>query len=308
MESGGIAIFNFTPKGKNHAYDLYQYALTDPEWFTDVRTIDETRRDAEGEDGSRIVTAEQITALRSRGVAEEILQQEYYCSFDGFLHGTIFGDLVKRADQEGRIARVPHDANQPVGTMWDIGRTDATAIWFYQVHRNEIRFIDYYANRKHGADHYAKVCREKPYLYAKMLLPHDARVTGYTATESTEEFLQRTVCRNCVVVPKTSLQTGVDMTRRLFSRFVFDKQHCDSVPSPGLQSGLEGLRSYRRAFDPDKNEYSGDYVHDQHSHPADALRTGATGWEEGLTFMDTQSQSTLEVESTFDPRIMAPSR
>lgn len=302
LENKGRAAFNFTPKGKNHAYTLYEFARQAPTWYTSLQTITDTRRDAEGEDGSRIVTDEQIQELRARGVAEEIIQQEYYCSFDGFLQGTIYGDLVKRAQQEGRITRVPHDTNLPVGTMWDIGRTDATAIWFYQVHGPEIRFIDYYANRKQGADHYAKVCRDKPYLYAKMMLPHDATVTGYTATENTLEFLSRTVCRHCTVVPKTSLQTGVDMTRRLFSRFVFDSHHCDTPPSPGLQSGLEGLRSYRRAFNADHNEYSGDYVHDQHSHPADALRTGATGWEEGLQFMDTQSTTILEVESKFDPR------
>jgi hypothetical protein len=141
-----------------------------------------------------------------------------------------------------------------------------------------------------------------------MILPHDAKVVGYTAAQSTEEFIAETVCRNTIVAPRLSLQTGIDMTRRLFSRFVFDAHHCDSVPSPGLQSGLEGLRSYRRAFDPDRNEYSGDYVHDQHSHPADALRTGAVGWEEGLSFSGLEQEGDIKVESNFDPRAVMARR
>jgi len=58
-----------------------------------------------------------------------------------------------------------------------------------------------------------------------VILPHDARVKGFTATHSTEEYLQR-VFRNIVVAEKISLQVGIDMTRRMFSRFVFDEAHC----------------------------------------------------------------------------------
>lgn len=43
-------------------------------------------------------------------------------------------------------------------------------------------------------------------------------------------------------------------------------------------------------------------MHDAFSHPADALRTGAVGWEEGMHFLDTK-QMEIKVESEFDPRI-----
>lgn len=303
MESRGWAAFNYTPKGKNHAFKMHNLAQNDPSWYTDLQTIEMTRRDAEGEDGSPIVTLDQIDALRRAGRAEEIIQQEYYCSYDGYLHGTIFGDLIKRAAADGRIGRVPHVTQLPVGIMFDIGRTDATAMWFFQCVGSEIRFIDYYANVKEGADHYAKVAQSKPYVYGRIILPLDARVKGFTASESTEQYLRRAICRNVVVADSISRQSGIDITRRMFSRFVFDAHHCDTPPHPTIPSGLDGLRGYRRKWDDDRNDYSGEPIHDQFSHPADSLRHGCVGWEEGMIFPgEAFLQQEVKVESDFDPR------
>jgi hypothetical protein len=66
-ENGGWEIVNFTPRGKNHAYELYQMALHNPDWHCSLLTVDDTRRDAPGEDGSRLITPEQIEARRREG-------------------------------------------------------------------------------------------------------------------------------------------------------------------------------------------------------------------------------------------------
>src|SRR3990172_7775835 len=76
-ENGGWAIFNFTPNGKNHASDLYEMALKTPEWFCQVLTVLDTVR----EDGTPIITPEAIQAERIAGMDEEMIQQEFYCSF-----------------------------------------------------------------------------------------------------------------------------------------------------------------------------------------------------------------------------------
>ena len=302
LENKGWAGFNYTPKGKDHAYALHQAAKKDDSWFHQLLTVEDTLRDAEGESGEPVISYEQIQALRDRGVAEEIIQQEYYCSYEGFLHGTIFGDKVKEARKDNRIGRMPYMSQLPVGLMFDIGRTDATAIWFYQIIGSEIRFIDYYANTRQGADHYAKICRERPYLYGLIILPHDARVKGYTASQNTEDYFRETLCRNVIIADKISVQAGIDATRRMFSRFTFDEDKCNTRPHPLIPSGLEGLAGYRRAWDETKNDYSGEPVHDAFSHPADSLRTGAVGWQEGMHFLDTKPVE-IKVESEFDPRI-----
>jgi phage terminase large subunit len=52
--------------------------------------------------------------------------------------------LMARAEEERRITGVPYDPAAPVGTSWDLGIRDATAIWFAQAIGREITIIDYY--------------------------------------------------------------------------------------------------------------------------------------------------------------------
>lgn len=525
-ENGGWAMFNFTPKGRNHAFDLYKMAQANPaKWFSQLLTIADTKRDAPGEDGSPVVTEEQIEDLRKQGVAEEIIQQEYYClglgtrvltsdlrwtaiesllsdpadligmdehaangrrkfrtckilrswktvkpcleialegqivvasslehpwlvkrpwrdkqnpryvwvetqhlrvgdtiahcglepwslddsreggylaglfdgegclsrtsvsfgqlpgsvldtglnllrakrgatrnvgcslhdsmrllgsirpvrllekaatiwegkfplsgvthrrivslremgpqpviglstdtktfiaeglvthncSFEGFLRGTIFGDLVIQARKDHRIGGVPWNSNLPVGTCWDIGRYDHTAIWFYQRRGDSICFIDYYEDRLKGADFYAKMIREKPYHVTKCILPFDAKVKGFTATQSTEEFLSRAL-RGVTVADKISVQAQIDIARRMFSRGCFDEVKC--------AKGVEHLENYRRKFDDKLQDYSGDPIHDEHSHGSSAFMTGCQG---GIEYpLDFRERVPPVMESSFN--------
>lgn len=299
IENGGWAAFDFTPKGKNHAYDIYQYALKDPTWFAQLLTIEQTRRDGPHENGSEVMPVAEIQKLRERGVPEEIIQQEYYCSFEGVLHGTIFGDLLQKARSDGRVTDVPYNPRLPVGTMWDIGKSDPTAIWFYQVTPvGAINFIDYYANTRQGADHYVRVLKERGYIYGLVILPHDA---AWFVEGSTGEFLFHSLCRNVKAAPLVSIQLGIDAARRMFTRFYFDRAKCDTRPHPNIPSGLESLGGYRRTWDEKKQEYSKEPVHDQYSHGASALRTGAIGWEENMGFL--QEALVIKVDSDFDPRV-----
>jgi hypothetical protein len=70
---------------------------------------------------------------------------------------------------------------------------------------------------------------------------------------------------------------------------------------------LTALASYRRKWDEDKQDYSGEPVHDQYSHPADALRTGAMGWEDKMNFLGDAIDQIIKVEDDFDPRSITPS-
>lgn len=68
----GWAVFNFTPRGTNHAYALLQLAQQDPEtWFSEVLTIEDTG----------VLGLEDIEQERKEGMPEDLVQQEYYCKF-----------------------------------------------------------------------------------------------------------------------------------------------------------------------------------------------------------------------------------
>jgi hypothetical protein len=97
-ENGGWEVVNFTPRGKNHAYELYQMALHNPAWYASLLTINDTRRDAFGEDGSRVMTLEMIENRRREGMREPLIQQEYYVSFEaGSALQFIPGEYVQAA-------------------------------------------------------------------------------------------------------------------------------------------------------------------------------------------------------------------
>jgi len=301
-ENGGWVAWLFTPKGKNHGWEIYRHAdarmrAGDPRWFCQLSTVDDTRRDAPGEPGGPVVSLEEIDEKRLRGVPEEIIQQEYYCSFDGFLRGTIYGDMLRRAQADGRICRVPHEVNLPVGLMLDLGRRDATAIWFYQQLGREIRFIDYHEQTGQGADYFAAFLKnQKPYVYGRMILPHDATQQDFSTVQTAADYFETMGFPEVTIAPKFPIETGIDMVRRMFPRCIFDSVKC--------ARGLECLGNYRRAWNDEREDYGGEPIHDQYSHGADAFRTGFQGWIEGLEQYDAARPTTALL--AFDPYTNRP--
>lgn len=71
VENQGWAVFPYTPRGRNHGWDLYQMAMKNPLWFCQLLTVDDTRS---------ILPAD-IQAERASGMSEDMIQQEFYCSF-----------------------------------------------------------------------------------------------------------------------------------------------------------------------------------------------------------------------------------
>jgi len=80
--NGGWAIFNFTPRGMNHAWNLLQNARDNEKWFTQVLTVDDTN----------VFTAESLDEER-RNNPQDFFEQEYYCRF---VEGA--GQFFKRID------------------------------------------------------------------------------------------------------------------------------------------------------------------------------------------------------------------
>jgi hypothetical protein len=69
--NGGWAVFPFTPRGRNHGWDLYQMAQRNPKWFTQLLTVEDTKG----------ISVERIDDERKAGMSENMIQQEFYCSF-----------------------------------------------------------------------------------------------------------------------------------------------------------------------------------------------------------------------------------
>lgn len=87
-ENGGWAIFNGTPRGLNHFYDLFKRAKESENWF--VQLID---RDITG-----IPSKEAIDEDRKSGMPESLIQQEYFCSWTSSSEQTLIPlDIIQPA-------------------------------------------------------------------------------------------------------------------------------------------------------------------------------------------------------------------
>lgn len=266
-ENNGWAMFIYTPRGPNHGLRTYQTAITTPEWFGQLLTVDDTN----------VFTEEQLALERREMVAEfgvvgeALYEQEYYCSFEAAAVGAIYGDQLRKAREEERITNVVLDPYRPVGTMWDLGYTDATSIWFFQQVGDQIRFVDYYSASNVELAHYAEILRTKReqhgfvYDSNSMFFPHDVEQHELTTGKSRRAVLWD-LGIPVITVPKSNIWDGVNLVRREFHRFWFDAERC--------AKGVESLMQYRREWDEKNRIFSPKPVHDEHSHPADALRTG----------------------------------
>lgn len=284
LANGGWALFISTPNGKNHFHKLYDFAKSEPGWFTSLLTI----RDTQNEDGSPIISEEKIDRLRARGVSEETIQREYYCSFEGSVEGAYYARLMDAADREGRIRDVPWEPQLPVQTWWDLGIGDAMAVWFVQLLGREVRCIDYLEGQGEGFPYYAKELKDRPYVYDAHVMPHDASVRELGTGRSRQETATALGIRPIRIAKKLALDDGINAVRLVLPRTYFDKRKCDR--------GIAALRQYHKKKDEERQVYSDKPEHDWSSHGSDAFRTGAVGFREVP-----RQQPVTQAVTDFDP-------
>jgi len=259
----GWAVFGGTPKGKNQFYDIYKVSQATPDWFL-------LRLPASV---SKLLPATELKAA-SQQLSQDQYDQEYECSFDAAIMGAYYGQEMRQVDADGRIRDLRFDADADVMTAWDLGYRDDTAIWFYQVVRNEIHVLDYYAVSGASIEEIAKVVIDKGYRYTRHYLPHDARAkTLASGGKSIVEQLAVHLggMNKLSIVPEIGVQDGIQAVRMILPKCYFD---------PICDEGLEALRQYQREYDEDKKSFRQTPRHDWCSHPADAFRMLAVAYRE----------------------------
>lgn len=262
-ENKGWAVFLYTPRGENHGYDLYEMAKDNPKWFSQLLTVKDSIVD-----GKRVITAEDIEEERKEGMSEELIDQEYFCSFEGMRHGAYYSQQYRKALKENRITNVQWEEGIKVDTHWDLGIGDATAIWFSQIVGQEFRLIDYYEASGEGLAHYIKVLQDKPYIYGYHNAPHDIEVRELGSGVSRREMALK-LGINFRVVKNIKIEDGINAVRAIFNQCWFDKEKC--------KQGLDALRNYHKEFDEKRRTFQKHPFHDWSSHGADAFRYFAVG-------------------------------
>lgn len=259
------ALFISTPRGKNHFYDLYMMAKESPDWFTYKLTLDDTKH----------IPLEEIEKDRREGIlSEDIIQQEYYVSFNLGVEGAFYAKYLDKMHINGQIGEVPWEPDHLVNTAWDIGVRDSTCIIFYQTIGTKIHIVDCYENNKEGLEHYKKVLDSKPYSYGKHFAPHDIGVTewgtGISRLEKARslgikfEFRMDRNSRAVSAIPDMSIMDGIEAVRSMLGKTYIDKQRCAPL--------IKALENYRQEYDAKKKIYSPHPLHNWASHYADSMR------------------------------------
>ncbi len=283
LENDGWALYQGTPRGKNHFHNLYQMAMENDRWFCEKLTIDDTG----------IITEAQIEEERKKGKTEEFLQQEYWCSFEFGLEGSYFAQLMAEASSSGRIGDIPHEKDIGVSTAWDIGVSDSNAIWFYQDVGNWRHMIDYYEMKNVGIDSLATTMKMKTvelgYKYNRHFAPHDIKVRDWSAPEvRPRKDIARRLGIDFVNVPKVRFkQDSIDEARVMLPKCRFDKARC--------KHGIDALQNYQKKWDPKYQIFADTPLHNWASNGADAFQTFAMaekihgGSDAGMTAGEAQA-------------------
>jgi hypothetical protein len=187
-------------------------------------------------------------------------------AFAASIEGSFYREQLLRARSEGRIGKVPVQSGVYVNTAWDIGISDATAVWFYQIIGRELHIVDFYEQADKEIDHFImEVLMKKGYKYGEHIAPHDIAARdqfnhGLSRIESAYRDFG-IVFRQC---PKIGKQDGIDIVRRMLSITHFDEDHCGE--------GLEKLEGYHKEWDRKHGIFKNAPVHSKESNAADAFR------------------------------------
>ena len=244
----GWAIFNSTPRGKNHFWDLFQLAANSPEWWAYKIGLDETKH----------IDPKEIDREIEEGLmSPDLVQQEFYCSFLAGVEGSYYCKYVDKMRLNNQLGVVPWEPAFPVHTAWDIGVRDSTTIIFFQTIGQTVRIIDSYEKNKEGLEHYVKHVLSKDYTYGKHIAPHDIAVqefgSGVTRIEKAKQLGIR-----FTVASKISIMDGIETVRSTLGKMWIDEEKCKVL--------IRALENYRQEYDSKRQVYKEQPLHDRHSH------------------------------------------
>lgn len=273
-ENGGYAIFNGTPRGHNHFYDLIEQNKDNDNWFVDIKTANDTF-DFEG---NKIISDQAIEEERKAGMPEDLVQQEFFCSFEAAIRGAFYSEQMQSLKQEGRICLFDVDPMAKVYTGWDIGVRDPSSVWLMQNVGGEMRMI-YHIEEPNKDLAYFIVRLEQLrkqlgfHQYGLHFVPHDIAVrewgSGKTRLQQARELGISLTPVNKIGSSQIRIIEGISIVRHNMPKMRIHAQNC--------KHGIRALQEYHALYDDVKKDYQGPN-HNWSSHACSAMATLCIGY------------------------------
>lgn len=258
---GGSELTITTPRGYNHAHDLWQYAKSRDDWYTDLLTWRDTG-----------VYSDETIAEEKATMPEALFRQEYECDWSAANVGSILGPYVEEAERQGRIVKdLAYDPDgAPIEISSDIGRRHISAWWFWQPQIGGFHLVDY--DEEAGLDAQEWIERLQERLGNRKLgriwLPHDARAKTFAAQYSpVEQFLRAFGQEHVDISPLTKKLHSINAAQTIIQKCRFNERMC--------ARGLAALRSWAYEWDEERKQFSREPVQDWSTDAADAFCEGA---------------------------------
>lgn len=294
VESKGKAIFITTPRGNNHAKTMMDAAKSDPAWFAETLTAEDTGA----------LTAEELAAelrdyqaLYGIDFGRAYFDQEYMCSFSGAMVGAYFGAEMAKAEREGRILDVPIDEKYPVHTAWDLGKAVNNPIWCFQVVRGVLRVVDFYQPDSDDIADWARELVEVRGYTGTAYVPHDILATEWGQGRTRIELMRSVGFKNVQRIPQVSVADGLQAGRVAINSMLMNRGKCGA--------GIEGLKAYRREWDDEMKRFRDNPVKDWAEHIGSAWRYLGLAWSAVVPPIRVPERPTeLQYEARPDGRIV----
>lgn len=275
-ESKGFAAFITTPRGDNHAKTMFDRAINNDNWFSQILSINETEA----------LTSEQLEEalqeyqdLHGNELGLSFYEQEYECSFAGAMVGAYWGGDVSRAERSGQFGDLPIDENYPVHTAWDLGRAGNNPIWCFQVVGSELRIVDFYSSEENDLSVWCDWLNDQGY-HGVDWVPHDVKHTDWGVTHTRRDRL-RDQGRNAKQVGTgkvAHVAEGIHAGREAIKVARFHTGN--DARGKRVKEGVQGLKSYRREWDDDKKVFKDTPYKDWAEHISSAFRYLGLTWRE----------------------------
>lgn len=265
IQNDGLEIFQFTPRGKNHGWEVMDAVRDNPKYFVQHLNVDHTKKN----DGSPVITQEQIAEARRMGMSDEMIRQEFYCDFDVGNVGAYFTREFSDMELEGRLCTLRVDPRFPLHTVWDLGGTDATAGFVFQLIGEYIHLVMMFHDSGEGLKYYLDKAEEFRRSvngrWGHHFMPHDVKQAhqGWEQAES-RLMIARKHGWFFQVTPKVNFNDGIEAMRYIFPRVRIDKLNC--------ALGVRALREYQREYDEQRHCYRAKPLDNWTTHIADAFR------------------------------------
>lgn len=267
-ESKGFAAFITTPRGNNHAKKMYDTAKSSDSWFSQLLSVEDTKTLTE-----EILqeALEEYQDLHGIDLGRAIFEQEYLCSFAGAMIGAYFGAEMSRAEREGRLFDGGIlEPDVPVHAVMDLGKASNNPVWLFQSYQGRPLIVGFYKPTSEDLDDWCADLRDMGFD-GNTYVPHDIMVTEWGTSKTRIERL-REHKMNPIRIPRVSVADGLQAGRMAINQALFDATACET--------GIEGLKNYRREWDEELKVFRETPVKDWAEHIGSAWRYLGLVWKD----------------------------